>query len=88
MIFLAILLVAAITLPQGFAKHTKNFGNRSQPLARHTIVQSAPNSTIPKTPSQQSGSELLMQGSGPPNYLLELIDGSGNVAFATPLVKM
>jgi hypothetical protein len=67
MMFLAVVLVAAITLPLGFATtvppyhHTKNYVpiNRYVP---HTIsVQPAPNATTPKAPAQQSGNDLLIQ---------------------------
>jgi hypothetical protein len=90
-IFLAVLLVAAITLPQGFATtipphKTKNYGNHNQYAPHSIIVQPAPNSTTPKAPAQQSGNVLVMHGVellG--NQVLELKEGS---AFATSIVNV
>jgi len=73
MMFLIVVLAGVLALPQGFA--TKNFGNRPTPITRPTPRQSP-------VITHQSGSGLLGQGSDLPSNHLE---GSGNVAFATPV---
>lgn len=81
MLFLIMVLVVVLTLPQGFA--TKNFGNRPTPIVRPIHQQSPPI-------THQSGNGLLvLSNSLPSNHLdvLEFKDGSGSVAFATPLVN-
>jgi len=79
MTFLAVLLVAAIALPQAFAKlpHTKNYGNHNQYVPHSLKVLPAPNSTKLKTSAEQSGNDLLIQGADLlSNQLLELSEGS------------
>jgi hypothetical protein len=90
MLFLAVLLVAATTLPQGFATtipklHPKGYTSHQVPV-HPAIVQPAPNSTMPKASSQQSVSNLLTHGAelfG--NQVLELKEGP---AFAMSLMNV
>ena len=90
MLFLAVVLVAAITLPQGFAitipkLHPKSY--TSHPVPWHsTVVQPAPNSTVTKAPAREPGNVLVMHGVellG--NQVLEVKEGS---AFATIFVNL
>jgi hypothetical protein len=60
MILLIIVLVAIVTLPQGFAR-TKNFGNRPTPVPHLVHQQSAPITT------KQSGNSLLVLGNSLPS---------------------
>ena len=89
MLFLTVVLVAAITLPQGFATtipklHPKSY--TSHPVPWHsTVVQPAPNSTVTKAPAQEPGNVLVMHGVELlDNQALELKEGS---AFATSFVN-
>jgi hypothetical protein len=87
MIFLIMVLVAVLALPQGFAATkaiTKNFGNRPTPIVRPVHQQS------PTTPHQSGNGLLVLSNSLPSNYqdVLEFTDGYGNVAFARPLLNM
>jgi len=78
MMFLVIVLVGVLTLPQGFASVPKVNkvgigGNRQTPLPStlHSIAMALKQSKT-KTYAQQSGNGLPIQGSGlPSNRLLE-----------------
>jgi len=61
MILLIMVLVAVVTLPQGFAK-TKNFGNRPTP-APHPVPQQSP----PITTKQSGNGLLILSNSIPSN---------------------
>ena len=75
MMLLVIVLVGVLTLPQGFAKVTKNYyGNKQTPLPSwtHAYTMRLKHSYQTKTYAPESGNGLPIQGSGlPSNHLLE-----------------
>jgi hypothetical protein len=74
MMFLVIVLVGVLTLPQGFATFPKVGigGNRQTPLASTLKTIAIAHSIKRTTSTQQSGNGLPIQGNGlPSNRLLE-----------------
>ena len=74
MMFLVIVLVGVLTLPQGFAAFKKVGigGNRQTPLSSTLKTIAIAHSIKRTTSTQQSGSGLPIQGSGlPSNRILE-----------------
>jgi len=78
MMFLVIILVGVLTLPQGFAAFKPNvktkYGNKQTPLQPflHYYALRLQHATQTRTYAQQSTSGLPPQGTGlPSNHLLE-----------------